>query len=183
MSKLISDLNDLGKTRKMDEGVIIEESQENQEQVHANPEYKGIYFLSFLMILLIGFSVLSVSISIKTFSQLEASWDESRAILEMLSEQKMDITLLHSLIADNASEELAQINDIKVNMNELMVTMKNREDEFSEMKIVYGDFITSTEESIKALRMSDKLIMNQYILLSDEVQKLSDNNSFMLNTY
>ena len=52
MSKLMSDLNNLNVSRKDDRGVIIEEAQENQEQAHVVPEYKGIYFLSFLMILL-----------------------------------------------------------------------------------------------------------------------------------
>jgi len=76
MSKLMSDLSRLSETRKVDGGVIMEEAQEaqeDQEQAHVVPEYKGVYFLRFLMILLIGFSVLSVSISLKTFSQLEPS--------------------------------------------------------------------------------------------------------------
>jgi len=183
MSKLMSDLNSLSESRKMDEGVIIEEVQENQEQIQTLPEYKGIYFLSFLMILLIGFSVLSISISLKTFTQLEATWADSKAILETLNRQQNDITTLQSLITDRASRELAQIKDVKGQINELKVAIKNREDEFSEMRIAYNDLKVSTQGLIEELQLSDQLMLKKYIILNNQFQKFSEDNLFISNTY
>jgi len=183
MSKLMSDLNNLNVSRKDDGGVIIEEAQESQEQVHVVPEYKGIYFLSFLMILLIGFSVLSVSISLKTFSQLEASWADSKTILETLNKQQNDIAALQSLITDNTTEELAQIEDVEDQINELKVAIKNREDEFSKMQVAYSNLKTSTQESIEELLLSDKRMLEKYNILNDQVQKFNEDNLFISNTY
>ncbi len=167
MSKLMSDLNSLNVSKKMDEGVIIKETLEDQERIQTPPEYKGIYFLSFLILLLIGFSVLSMSISLKTFTQLETTWADSKAILETLNRQQNDIVALQSLITDRTSEELAQIEDLKDQVNGLEVVMQNREDEFSEMKVVYNDLKVSTQASIEELQLSDKLMSKKYILLND----------------
>jgi len=183
MSKLVSDLNNLNQSRKGTDNVIVEEAQESQEQVRVAPEYKGIYFLSFLMVLLIGFSVISMSISLKTFSQLEAAWDDSKTILKTLNNQKKDIAQLQVLVADKASKELVQINDVKSQINELKVAIKSGEDSFSQMKITLSDYNASIQESIEKLQLSDKLMLEKYVLLSDQFKKFREDNFFIPSTY
>lgn len=189
MSQLMSKLNSLSESRKVGEGVLIEETQEDQEdqedqeQIHVVSEYKGIYFLSFLIILLIGFSVLSVSISLKTFTQLEATWADSKAMLETLNRQKNDIAAIQSLITNRASEEFAQVEGLKSQINELKASIKNREGEFSEMKIAYSDWKKSTQELIDELQLSDKLMSKKYIYLNDQFEKFREENFFISNTY
>ena len=133
------------------------------------------------MILLIGFSVLSMAISLKTFSQLEESWADSKATLEALSNQQNDIVALKSLISDGAVEELAGIEDLKVQINELKVAVKNREDEFSEMRVAYNDLKVSTQESIDKLQLSDQLMLKKFSLLNNQFQKYSEEKLSILN--
>jgi len=179
----MSELNSLNQSRKGNEGVIIEAAQENQEQARVVPEHKGIYFLSFLMIFLIGFSVISMSISFKTLSQLEAFWTDSKTTLQTLTTQQKDIAALQSLIADRAAEELAQVKDIRAQISYLKIATQNRENEISEMKIAYNDLKASTQGSLEELQLSDKLILKKYILLNDQFQKFSEDNAFILNMY
>lgn len=183
MSKLISQLNSLKESRKVGEGVLFEEAQEDQEQIPVVSEYKGIYFLSFLIILLIGFSVLSMSISFKTFAQLEATWADSKTILETLNRQQNDIAALHSLITDRTSEELAQIEDLKEQISGLEVVIKSREGGFFEMKVVYNDLKVSTQKSIEELQFSDRLMVKKYIFLNDQFEKFREENFFISHTY
>jgi len=177
----MSDLNSLNETRKDDDSVIIKDAQEDQEQAHIVPEYKGIYFLSFLMILLIGFSVISLSISLKTFTQLEASWADSKTILETLRIQHKDIAVLHTLIADGAAEELAYNEDLKAQINELKAAIKNSEDEFSKMHVAYSDWKVSTQGLIEELKLSDELMLKEYTLLNDQFEKFSKESISILN--
>jgi len=179
----MSDLSSLNESRKADGGVLIEEAQADQEQIHGAPEYKGVYFLSFLIILLIGFSVLSMSISLKTLTQLETTWADSKAILQTLNRQQNDINALQSLITDKASEELAQIENVKGQIDELKFSIKRREDEFSEFKIAYSDLKVSTQESIEELQLSNKIMLKKYIYLNNQFQKFNGDNLFISNTY
>ena len=189
MSQLMNKLNSLNKTRRVDKGIVIEEAQETQEdqetqeKVQVVSQHKGIYFLSFLMVLLIGFSVFSTSISLKTFSQLEETRAGSKAILKTLSEQQKDIVALRLLIADSTSKELVKIEDVGDQVKELKVAIKNREDEISDMKVAYNSLKESIQGSIEELEFSDKLILSKYILLNDQVKKLNDENLWIFNTY
>jgi len=183
MSKLMSDLNSLNESRKENEDFIIEEVQENQEQVHVVPEYKGIYFLSFLMILLISFSVVSLSISLKTFSQLEESWADSKTILSTLNKQQKGIAALQSLITDTADERLAQAEDVTARINELKVVMKGRENELFDMKVAFRGLKSSTQKTIDKLKLSDELMLKKYILLNDQFEKFREESLFISNTY
>ena len=183
MSKLMSDLTNLSESRKADGNIIIEEADSNPAETLVAPEYKGIYFLSFLMILLIGFSVLSMSISLKTFKQLEYSWVDSKAILETLSKQQKDLAALEMLITEKSTGEFVQVESLKTQMNELKVSANKKEKEFSEIKNSYNDLKISTQKSIKELQLSSKLILDKYILLNDQVQKFNKDNLFSSNTY
>jgi len=188
MSKLMSDLNSLNQTRKGDGGVVIEEiqktqeTQEIQEQPRTVSEYKGIYFLGFLMILLIGFSVMAMSVSLKTFSQLEAFWADSKKPLEILKKQQNDIGALRSLIADGAAEELAHMEDVKVQINELKIAVNDREVKLSEINVAYNDLNTAMQASIDELKLSEQLMLEKLILINDQVQKISKEDLLILNT-
>ena len=183
MSKLMSDLNSLKVSRSGDSGILIENAPEIQEQNHFVPEYKGIYFLSFLMVLLIGFSVVSMSISLKTFTQLEGSWADSKAILETLNKQQKDIVALKELISDSASEELARFEDLGNRVNELKVAVESGKNEISEIKIAYINLKESLKDSINDLELADAKILNKFTTLNDHVQEMNEENLLNFNAY
>ena len=59
---------------------------------------------SIILYVLIGISVFSMSISLKTYSQLETSWADSKAILLQLNQQGSELSILQSLISSNNSQ-------------------------------------------------------------------------------
>lgn len=187
MSKMMNELNNLGESRKIQNGIAIEDAKKNQEPIQVVREHKGIYFLSFLIILLIAFTAFSLSVSLKTFTQLEASLTDSKIILHTLNEHGVDIKFLETLITDNTSAELARIDELKNQMNdqmnELNIAIKGREKKFDDMRIAHNDLKASIQDSVYELKMSDKLMLEKYILLNERVEKLNDANSFILNAY
>jgi len=187
MSKMMNELNHLKESREIQNGIVIEDTQNNQELTQVVHEHKGIYFLSFLIIVLIALSAFSLSASLKTFTQLEASLMDSKIILHTLNEQGIDIKFLESLITDNTSAELARIDELKNQMNdqmnELNIAIKGREKKFDGMRVAHNNLKTSIQDSLYELKMSDKLMLKKYILLNERVEKLNDANSFILNAY
>jgi len=187
MSKMMDELNNLSESRKIQNGIVIEDASKNQEQIQIVREHKGIYVLSFLIIVLIALSASSLSASLKMFAQLETSLTDSKIILHTLNQHGVDIKFLETLIIDNTSAELARIDGLKNQMNdqmnELNIAIKGREKEFDDMRIAHNDLKASIQDSVYELKMSDKLMLEKYIRLNERVEKLNDANSFILNAY
>jgi len=183
MSKIISDLHNLNDARKKQGDIVVEDNQEDQEQVSVVREHKGIFILSFLLVVLIGISAFSMSISLKTFAQLETSWAYSKVILQTLSEQVDNIENLKLLIADNTSEELAQISKVNDQFKELKVVMKDRKQEQADIKVAHNNLKTSMLNSLDELKAADDLILKKFTLLNDKVNDTLKYNSTFLSTY
>ena len=187
MSKMMNELNNLNEARKTQSGITVEDAVDNREPIQPVRQHFGIYFLSFLMILLIAFSVFSLSTSLKTFAQLEASLTDSKIILNTLNEHGITIKSLETIITDNTSAELVRIDELKSQINdqmsELHIAIKSREKDFDAMKVAYNSLKTSTEDSLYELKVSDKLMLEKYISLNNKVEKLNNVNSLLLNAY
>ena len=183
----MNELNSLNATRKIQNSIVVEDAANGPDQIKVISEHKGIYFLSALVILLIAASAFSLSISLKTFAQLEASLADSKIILQTLDQHSVDIRYLATLMTENTSTELAQLDALKAHINtemqELIVAIEEREEEFADIKIAHNDLKTSMQDSLYELKMSDKLMLEKFISLNDKVEKLNNINTSILNAY
>jgi len=183
MSKIASDLHNLGESRKKSGGITIEDSPEKPEQAPVVSEHKGFYLLSILLIFLIGISAFSMSVSMKTYSQLETSWADSKVIIQTLNRQGEDIQALQALIVDNSSEELAQIGGINTQIKDLNDSIEERKEELDELKVAHNEMKADVERSIDKLIIADDLILKKYSLLNQKVRDAVKYNDSLLNTY
>lgn len=183
MSKLMSDLNNLSTSRKVQGSIIVEEEPVAQPKDPIVNNHKGIYILSFLVIVLIALSTLSMAASIKTYVQLEESWADSKVILGTLNKQGKDIAFLRSLMTDNNLEELARISALTDQIKEFNSAVKENEKEISEIQTAANLIRNSTQSSIDELKFSDSLILKKVSLLNDKVNDAMKYNSTILSTY
>ena len=172
MSKLMNELNRIDESRRAHNNIIVDDTPEQpaQAQVHVVKEHKVIYVIAFLVVVLVALSVVSMSASLKTFSQLENAELASSVVLKTLAKQSNAIQSLEALITDKNSEELARIDELRDQMKELNVVMMEREKGIMEMA---GDLKTlknSMEDSVDDLKMSDRLMLKKYITLNTRVR-------------
>ena len=182
MSKIMTDLNNLGETRKELGGIIKDDSQKN-EQGTVIGKHKGIYVLSFFILVLIACSGFLISMSLKTLSQVEEAQIESNTMIQMLKNHGEVIEALEPLIADNAANDLVQWNALTSQLNDLKVGLRDLKKDFSDVKSGYHQFKTSTKKSLDELKTADQKILKKHNSLDKEFKKVIENNSFLLSTY
>jgi len=183
MSKLMSDLNKLDDTRNMQGSIVVEDEPIIQERPNPTYNHRDFYILSFLMIVLIALSALSMSTSLKTYTQMEESWADSKEIINTLDRQQKDIEVLRSLLKDNSSDEFVKISDLNNQTREFKNAIKEKEQELYDIKIATNTLKGSMQDSIDELKMSNTLMLKKVKQLNDQVNESMKYNSTILSTY
>jgi len=181
VSKLMNDLNQLSDTRKEQNNVVVEESKDVQENVQIVHKHKGIYFLSVLVVLLIGISTFSMSTSLKIYEQVGKTEAASNTIIQTLDRQGQDIQDLRAFVMEKSLEGMAQITELNKQLDALKESVKEGDKELADVAVAFGDLKASVETDVEDLKMSNKLMMKKVIRLNDKVEKLEDTNSLFYN--
>jgi len=183
MSKLVNDLHRLGHKRRKTDHIIVEDEAQAEIQMPVPAESKGNMVLNILIVLLIGLSAFSTSISLKTHTQLESTWGDSQAILKTLGKQGNEIAALQDLINENASKELARIDGVNERMQEVKAAVNEHSDEIDRLKTTLNDKDRVIRGMIDELQAADDEILKKFSLLNDKVNDSLKYNSAYLSTY
>ena len=179
MSKLMSNLKDLDKNRKRQENIIVDEPQGQSGQVHIIREHKGIYFLSFLVMLLIACSAVSVSISYKTLAQMGDGHDKTELLFKTIKQQNSDLAGLKALIQKSEKNGIARMDTIKAQIHGLELSLKDREAQYTKLSMAHDELRSGLDKSIDDLKMSDSLLLNKVTQLNDKVKEIMETNPFL----
>lgn len=181
-SKLLNDLNQLSQSRVVQNSVVSEDMKPTQtEPVSSAGANKGVYFIGGLAVLLIVFSALSMSISLKISTQFEKAGSDAAAVMEALNKQKNEIQHVQSLVKEKNAEILAQVSDLNVRLDILEKAVKQGDAHISEISAAQGALKSLLESSIRDFNVSDQLILEKHIQLNNKVQKMIDKNPLFLN--
>ncbi len=173
MSKMVNNLNQLSQSRKTQDGVVIDDTSKTENPVNRGNDSRGVYFLSFLVVILIALSAVSMSVSFKTFVQVEESWADSTAILKALSKQTKEISDIKIIISGEADKRMSFVRSINKRISGLEEKLNDNGKEVSYLKANQEDLKSSVNDTIEDLKVSDNLMLKKYILLNDKVTQLN----------
>lgn len=200
MSRLMDDLNKLNESRKVDGGIIVQDAEELKMTPVAS-SHKSVYFIGFLIVLIVALSAFSTRVSLKTLSRvedveditastsarilarLEDSEDISASLLETLKKQDGETRDLQALMTQQSEEELARVDDLKGQLKDLRIVLREKEHEIEEMIIARNSLKSLLEDSVDDLKIADRLMRQKYVELSDKVKKIVDTNAYIYSTY
>jgi hypothetical protein len=200
MSRLMDDLNKLNEDRKIDGGIIVQDAEELKSEPVAT-SHKSVYFIGFLIVLILSVSAVSMAISLKTLARIgsiekttastsakvlarfEHSEEISAGVLGALTKQDGEIQAMRVLMVDQNDAELARINDLKDQVTDLRATLRERDSEIYEMKIAQGTLESLIEDSVDDLKITDALMRQRHVELSDKVKKILDTNAYIYGAY
>jgi hypothetical protein len=188
MSKLMEHLNNLNTLRKKERGMVVHETSEPQGQLHVLRERKGVYFIGFLVIVLIAFSALSMSASLKTSAQLEKTEAASAGILQMLRDQKNETEALKGDVTRNHAETLAKSGELQAQLSKQMSRVSEiqgqverlenvihkSENDILDLTSAFKVFRNSIQDSIDDLKGADRTMLEKYSSLDRKIQQLND---------
>ena len=195
----MNDMNALSRSQRAKDHIIVEETRDEQRPALDEGKHTGIYFIGFLIVVLVAFSAVAMSLSLKNLSRLESTetafastdseillWlkkndETSAALLEILKNQEDEIQALAALVSDSNTEELARIGKLNGQIKKVKTAMKEKEEELADMMFAHNSLKTSIQDSIYDLKAADRLIEKKNILLKDQVEKIVETNSYLYN--
>jgi hypothetical protein len=194
MSRLMDDLKRLNMTRKMEDPILVKEAVVEQKTVPETKKNKEIYVIGILVVVLVGFSAVSMALSLKTLSSLKnvekVSETTSKEILLRLERSEAAMTAFSKDLKTQRGEWQASLESMAQQdkkaldqMAKMKAALKENKSDLEEITNTQDELKAYVQDSVAELKAADKAIKDKQSSLDGQVEKIIGTNEFLYNTY